>query len=66
MSIAELRQRFDNGDDPNDTSGGFGGGGHPFQGGFQGNPFMFFQNGNPFGAGGGGGGPFQFHFSHGH
>jgi len=61
LSNPELRQRFDNGDDPNDTTGGFGGGGHPFHGGFQGNPFMFFQNGQA-----GGGGPFQFHFSHGH
>jgi len=61
LSKPELRQRFDNGDDPNDTTGGFGGGGHPFQGG--GNPFMFFQNGNPFGHGGPGG---SFHFSHGH
>lgn len=59
LSNPELRQRFDNGDDPNDPSNGFGG--NPFQGGFQGNPFMFFQNGR-----GREGGPFQFHFSHGH
>ncbi|KZT38740.1 TPR-like protein [Sistotremastrum suecicum HHB10207 ss-3] len=67
LSNPELRQRFDNGDDPNDTSNqGFGGGGNPFfaQGG--GNPFMFFQNGggsgSPFERGGGGFGEHQFRF----
>ncbi|KAI0317606.1 hypothetical protein OF83DRAFT_1120519 [Amylostereum chailletii] len=59
LSKPELRQRFDNGDDPNDpTSGQPGGGGGP-------NPFAhFFQQ-----SGGGGGFQFQqgngfnFHFS---
>ncbi|CAD6892195.1 unnamed protein product [Tilletia controversa] len=59
----ELRQRFDQGDDPNDPMAGNGGGG---QGGF-GNPFMaqghpfaqFFQQG---GGGGGGGQQYSFHF----
>ncbi|KAJ7848925.1 hypothetical protein B0H14DRAFT_3452751 [Mycena olivaceomarginata] len=61
LSNPELRQRFDNGDDPNDSSGG-----HPFQQG--GNPFAFFQQGGGFPGGGfpGGGGGFNFHFSHGH
>ena len=53
LSDPEKRQRFDHGDDPNDPTGGMGGG----------NPFQ--QGGNPFGGGmpvffqGGG---FQFHF----
>ncbi|KAF7314087.1 hypothetical protein HMN09_00567800 [Mycena chlorophos] len=55
LSDPELRQRFDNGEDPNDPSAG-----HPFQQG--GNPFaQFFQ-----GGGFPGGGSYQFHFSHGH
>ncbi|KAJ7683899.1 hypothetical protein B0H17DRAFT_985666 [Mycena rosella] len=59
LSKPELRQRFDNGEDPNDPMAQQGG--HPFQQG--GHPFaQFFQQG----AGGGGGGGFQFHFSHGH
>lgn len=69
LSKPELRQRFDNGDDPNDPMAGqggnpFTGGGFPggFPGGGGGNPFaQFFQQ-----AGGGGfpgGGGFQFHFS---
>ncbi|KAF7309162.1 hypothetical protein MKEN_01118500 [Mycena kentingensis (nom. inval.)] len=61
LSDPELRQRFDNGEDPMDPMAQQGG--HPFQQG--GNPFaQFFQGG----AGGfpGGGGGFQFHFSHGH
>lgn len=57
-ATAELRQRFDNGEDPNDPMAQQGG--HPFQQG--GHPFaQFFQQG----AGGQGGGGFQFHFSHG-
>lgn len=68
LSNPELRQRFDNGDDPNDPSsqqgGPFPGGGFP-GGGF---PFQFFQQGHP-GSGGGGGG-FHFNFQppggHGH
>lgn len=64
LSNSELRQRFDNGDDPNDPTGGqghYGGGGfqgHPFGGG--GMPF-FFQSGGG-GGGHGGGQHFQFHF----
>lgn len=65
LSNPELRQRFDNGDDPNDPMAGQGG--NPFQGGFPGgfpggHPFQFFTGG---GGGGGGGFPggFQFHFS---
>jgi len=61
LSNPELRQRFDNGDDPNDSSSQ---GGNPFagfQGGFGGNgehPFsQFFQTG-------GGGGGFSFKFGH--
>ncbi|THH02218.1 hypothetical protein EW026_g629 [Hermanssonia centrifuga] len=55
LNNPELRQRYDNGDDPNDPMAGQGGG-HPFQ--FQGggNPFaQFFQGGST--------GGFQFHFS---
>ncbi|KAJ7166098.1 hypothetical protein C8R46DRAFT_900073 [Mycena filopes] len=61
LSNPELRARFDNGEDPNDPSGG-----HPFQqGGGGGHPFaQFFQGQGGF-PGGGGGGGFQFHFSHG-
>ena len=48
LSDPELRARFDNGDDPNDPSGGVG------PGGGGGNPFAhFFQQS-------GGGGPFGF------
>jgi DnaJ family protein C protein 3 len=63
LSNPELRQRFDNGDDPNDPmqgqGGPFPGGGHPFT--------QFFQqaagSGFQFRAGGGGGpGGFSFHF----
>ncbi|KAJ1325599.1 DnaJ subfamily C member 3 [Microdochium nivale] len=54
LSTPELRQRFDNGDDPNSNEPQHQGG-HPFGGG--GNPFMFQQ-------GGGGGGP-QFNFKFG-
>ncbi|KAJ7211578.1 hypothetical protein GGX14DRAFT_623107 [Mycena pura] len=63
LSKPELRERFDNGDDPNDPMASQGG-----------QPFFFQQGGHPFaqffqqsgGGGGGGGGGFQFHFSHGH
>ncbi|KAH9949150.1 hypothetical protein B0H21DRAFT_729750 [Amylocystis lapponica] len=58
LSKPELRQRFDNGDDPNDPSGQQGG--HPFNGGAGagGQHFsQFFQQG---------GFPFQHFFSHGH
>jgi DnaJ family protein C protein 3 len=56
LSDPQLRARFDNGDDPNDTSGqgnpfGFHQGGHPFP--------MFFQNPG-FGGPGGPGGSFSF------
>ncbi|KAJ6506356.1 hypothetical protein C8R47DRAFT_1241698 [Mycena vitilis] len=62
LSNPELRQRFDNGEDPNDPMAQQGG--HPFQQG--GHPFaQFFQQGQG-GFPGGGGGGFQFHFSHGH
>lgn len=51
LSDPELRQRFDNGDDPNDPTSGHGG--QPFQGSpFGGQRFMFQQ--------GGGGGGFKF------
>lgn len=44
ITFSELRQRFDNGDDPNDPTAQSGG--HPFQQG-GGHPFMqFFQGGN--------------------
>ena len=53
----ELRQRYDNGDDPNDPTAQQGG--NPFQGGFPGGQFaQFFQQ-----AGFGGSGGFQFHYS---
>ncbi len=58
LSNPELRERFDNGDDPNDLEGnnGFGSSGHPFA--------QFFQQ-----SGGGShgfpGGGFQFRYSHG-
>ncbi|KAK1218322.1 hypothetical protein PQX77_018993 [Marasmius sp. AFHP31] len=71
LSNPELRARFDNGDDPNDPSGGGGspftygypGHGGGFGGGFPGgdHPFaQFFQQSQ-----GGGGQGFKFHFSHG-
>ncbi|EJD00714.1 TPR-like protein [Fomitiporia mediterranea MF3/22] len=69
LSNPELRTRFDNGDDPNDTSNQ----GSPFQQG--GHPFAQFFQGGPGGFGGGkhggfqfqqgGGMPFSFHFSSG-
>ncbi|KZV77922.1 chaperone J-domain-containing protein, partial [Exidia glandulosa HHB12029] len=57
LSKPELRQRFDNGEDPMDPTSQQGG---PFhQGG--GNPFMFFQQGGgPFGHHGGGGHTFHY------
>lgn len=64
LSNPELKTRFDNGDDPNDTSnpghGGGGGGGNPFAH-HGGNPFQFFHQ-----QGGGGGFHQQgFKFQHG-
>lgn len=66
LSDAELRARFDRGDDPNDQESGQRG--HPFQQGSpfgHGSPFMFQQGGGSQqfkfqfgGGGGGGGGPF--------
>ncbi|SCV70553.1 BQ2448_3315 [Microbotryum intermedium] len=50
LSNPELRQRFDNGDDPNDQQSG-GGHGQPF-----------FHQGGGFGGGGGGGHPFEQFF----
>jgi DnaJ homolog subfamily C member 3 len=66
--VSELKQRYDNGDDPNDPSSGQGnyypGGGFPGGGG--GHPFaQFFQGGGSGGFPGGGfpgGGGFQFNF----
>ncbi|KAJ3477994.1 hypothetical protein NLI96_g10079 [Meripilus lineatus] len=61
LSNSELRQRFDNGDDPNDPTAQQGG--YPFPaGGFGGaHPFaQFFQQ-----SGGGFPGNFQFQFNHG-
>lgn len=55
---SELRQRFDNGDDPNDPSAQQGG--NPFQGGFNGGFNQFFQHGGAFHFPSGG---FQFHHS---
>lgn len=63
---AELRARFDNGEDPNDPMAQQGG--QPFPGGPGGAQFaQFFQQGFGGGGGGGGGFPggFQFHFSRG-
>lgn len=65
----ELRQRFDNGEDPNDPAAAQGG--HPFFANGQ-QPFaqFFQQGGSQFfqqsGAGGGHSGGYQFHFSTGH
>ncbi|KAH9853224.1 hypothetical protein C2E23DRAFT_728736 [Lenzites betulinus] len=61
LSDPELRQRFDNGDDPMDPTAQQGG--NPFQGGFQGGFAQFFQPGGFQFPGGGGGGGFQFHYS---
>ncbi|KAF9110640.1 hypothetical protein BGX27_006061 [Mortierella sp. AM989] len=57
LSNPELRERFDNGDDPNDPQGQS----NPFGQGF-GNPFFFQQGGSPFGQSGGGGFQFNFQF----
>lgn len=56
LSNEETRERYDNGEDPNDPTGGQG----------QGNPFQGFPGGFPFGNGGpfgGSNGGFQFHFN---
>lgn len=81
LSDPELRARYDNGDDPNDPTGGqggnpfghHGGGGMPFffqqGGGFPGGGFPgggFPGGGFPGGGGGGGGGGQKFHFQWGH
>ena len=56
LSNPELRQRFDNGDDPNDPTAQQQGG-NPFAGGFPGGQFaQFFQQGFGGGSGGYGGG----------
>ena len=59
----EMRQKFDNGEDPLDPEEQQRGGGHPFQNGER----FFFRGGNPFGGGGfpggGGGHNFKFHFN---
>ena len=61
LSNPELKQRFDNGEDPMDPLAGQGG--HPFAAGEH--PCaQFFQGGFPQGGFHQGGG-FQFHFSHG-
>lgn len=74
LNDAELKARFDQGDDPNDPMGGHQGGyGNPFsQGAAGGHPFaQFFQQGGPGGdgsqfffqqGGGGGGGGRRMHF----
>ncbi len=54
LTVVDLRQRYDNGDDPNNPQGGQQG--HPFAQGFPGGGF---PQGFP-GGGGGGGGPFMF------
>ncbi|KAF9425020.1 hypothetical protein BGZ94_007922 [Podila epigama] len=54
LSDPELRQRFDNGEDPNDPQSQQ----NPFGQGFGGHPFFFQQGGSPFGQQGG----FQFNF----
>ncbi|KAG0200149.1 hypothetical protein BGX28_006701 [Mortierella sp. GBA30] len=58
LSDPELRERFDNGDDPNDPQGQQ----NPFGHGFGGHPFFFQQGGSPFGQAGGGGFQFNFQF----
>lgn len=63
LSDPELKQRFDNGDDPNNPEQQQGG--HPFHGSpFGGGQQFFFQQGGGFPGGGGGfkfqGGPFGF------
>jgi DnaJ family protein C protein 3 len=58
LSDPELKQRYDQGDDPNDHEQQRG---NPFQQG--GNPFQGFGGGNPFGGQSGGGGQqFKFQF----
>jgi DnaJ family protein C protein 3 len=62
LSDPELRARFDNGDDPNDPTGGQGG--NPFAHHGGGMPFFFNQGGGGFPGGGfpGGGGGQKFHY----
>ena len=52
--VAEMREKYDQGEDPLDPESQQGGGGHPFRHGGQ---QFHFPGGNPFG-----GGPFQFKF----
>ena len=54
LCVVEMRQKYDNGEDPLDPESqqGHGGHGHPF----------FHQGFNPFGHGGGGGFNFKFNF----
>ena len=71
LNDAELKQRYDNGEDPNDPMAGQPHGGNPFQGG---SPFsgfggpggggrqFVFKSGPGAGGGGGAGGQFQFQF----
>ena len=60
LSNPDLKQRFDNGEDPMDPMAGQGG--SPFTAG-QHLLVQFFQGGKGFAGNQGG---FQFHFSHGH
>lgn len=71
LSDTELRGRYDNGDDPNDPSGGQGGNPFAHHAGGGGMPFFFQQAfggqgggfpGGGFPGGGGGGGGHKFHF----
>ena len=55
--VAEMREKYDQGEDPLDPESQQGGGGHPFRHGGQ---QFHFPGGNPFG---GGPFPFKFHFN---
>ena len=57
LSVLELRQRYDNGDDPNDPMAGQGG--SPFTGSYPGREFAQFFQGGGFNFPGG----FQFRYS---
>jgi len=62
LSDPELRERYDNGEDPNDPMSSQGG--NPYSGTGSGHPFAsFFQQSGGF-QGGFGGGGFKFHFGH--
>jgi len=60
LSNPELRQRVDNGEDPNDPMAGQGG--HPFHAGAGGHPFAQFFQQPPGGGFQGGGGQWSFQF----